>query len=203
MLEIATQRTALMLIDFENYSVHPDGYWAQQDPAAAVRGGRAMANTQRALAAARAAGMTVVHVGHQWRKGYPELNARSPWEASALEAGRSIEGTWATAFCDQVAPIDGELVIPKRTMSAFIATELDRLLRVRHIDTIVLTGVVTNFAVEAAARDGADLGYGVIVLADCCETISDEMQRFALEVIFPLVAQVSDADEFAAALKIA
>jgi len=57
-----------------------------------------------------------------------------------------------------VAPIAGEIVIPKRTMSAFIATELDRLLRVRHIDTIVLTGVATNFAVEAAARDGADLG---------------------------------------------
>ncbi|MDQ2913923.1 MAG: cysteine hydrolase [Chloroflexota bacterium] len=201
MLEIAVRGTALLLLDFENYSVHPDGYWAQQDPAAAVRGGRAMANARRALTAAREVGMTVVHIGQQWREGYPELNRRSPWEASALAAGRSIAGTWATAFCDEVAPIAGELVIPKRTMSAFIATELDRLLRVRGINTIVLAGVVTNFAVEAAARDGADLGYGVIVLADCCETINDEMQRFALEVIFPLIALVSDANEFAAALK--
>lgn len=203
MLEIATKRTALLLLDFENYSVHPDGYWAQQDPAAAIRGGRAMANARRALAAAREVGMTIVHIGHQWRSGYPELNVSSPWEASAFAAGRSIEGTWATAFCDEVAPVAGELVIPKRTMSAFIATELDRLLRVRHIDTIVLVGVATNFAVEAAARDGSDLGYGVIVLADCCETLNDEMQRFALEAIFPLIARVSDADEFAAALKLA
>jgi hypothetical protein len=26
MLEITTRRTALLLLDFENYSVHPDGY---------------------------------------------------------------------------------------------------------------------------------------------------------------------------------
>ena len=75
-----------------------------------------MANARRALAAAREARMTVIHVGHQWREGYPELNLRSPWEASALAAGRSIESTWATAFCDEVAPIAGEIVIPKRTM---------------------------------------------------------------------------------------
>ena len=175
MLEIEKLHTALLLLDFENYSVHPDGYWAQQDPEAAIRGGRAMANAVRALAAARTIGVTVVHVGHQWREGYPELNVKSPWEASALD----------------------------RPMSAFIATELDRLLRVRHIDTIVLTGVATNFAVEAAARDGADLGYSVIVLADSCETVNDEMQRFALDVIFPLIAQVSDTSEFEAALKVA
>lgn len=77
MLEIAVRRTALLLLDFENYSVHPDGYWAQQDPAAAVRGGRAMANARRALTAAREVGMTVVHIGQQWRKGYPELNVRA------------------------------------------------------------------------------------------------------------------------------
>jgi nicotinamidase-related amidase len=202
MLEIEKDQSALILLDFENYSVHPDGYWAQQDPNAAIRGGRAMGNARRALTAARSVGMTVVHVGHQWREGYPELNDKSPWEADARGAGRSIEGTWATAFCDQVAPIAGEIVIPKRAMSAFIATELDRLLRVRHIDTIFLTGVATNFAVEAAARDGADLGYSVVVLADCCETVNDEMQRFALDVIFPLIAQVSDTSEFEAALKV-
>jgi len=44
--------------------------------------------------------------------------------------------------------------------------------------------------------------YGVIVLADCSETVNDEMQRFALEVAFPLIARVSDAEEFAAGLKI-
>jgi hypothetical protein len=57
--------------------------------------------------------------------------------------------------------------------------------------------------VEAAARDGADLGYSVIVLADCCETVNDEMQRFAIDVILALIAQVSDTSEFEAALKIA
>ncbi len=29
MLEIEKQHTALLLLDFENYSVPPDGYWAQ------------------------------------------------------------------------------------------------------------------------------------------------------------------------------
>lgn len=32
-LRIDPARTALVLLDYQNYNVHPDGYWAQAMPA--------------------------------------------------------------------------------------------------------------------------------------------------------------------------
>ena len=59
-------------------------------------------------------------------------------------------------------------------MSALAATELDRLLRIKGISTLVLTGAATNWAVEGTAREASDLGYRVVVLRDCCAAMTDE-----------------------------
>jgi nicotinamidase-related amidase len=56
----------------------------------------------------------------------------------------------------------------KRGVSALAGTELDRLFRLRDINTLVLTGVATQFAVEGTAREAVDRGYRVLVLEDCC-----------------------------------
>lgn len=34
-LQIETARTALVLLDYQNYNVHPDGYWAKAIPGSA------------------------------------------------------------------------------------------------------------------------------------------------------------------------
>lgn len=104
-------------------------------------------------------------------------------------------------FFAPVAPVDGEFVVRKRAVSAFVGTELERLLHVRDISTLVLAGGVTNFAVEGTARDASDRGYRVIVLEDCCETVSDEWQAFSMTQILPLIASVATAAEFAAAMR--
>lgn len=88
---------------------------------------------------------------------------------------------------EPVAPVDGEFVVRKRAVSAFAGTELDRLLQVRDVATIVLAGGITNFAVEGTARDASDRGYRVIVLEDCCETVSESWQAFAMTQILPLL----------------
>jgi biuret amidohydrolase len=100
-----------------------------------------------------------------------------------------------------VAPVDGEFILRKRAVSAFAGTELDRLLHVRDVSTLALAGGVTNFAVEGTARDASDRGYRVIVLEDCCETVSDEWQAFSMTQIMPLIAVVATAEEFAEALR--
>jgi nicotinamidase-related amidase len=103
-------------------------------------------------------------------------------------------------FFASVAPLDGEFVVRKRAVSAFVGTELERLLRVRDISTLVPAGGVTNFAVEGTAGDASDRGYRVIVLEDCCETVSDEWQAFSMTRILPLIASIVTAAEFAEAL---
>lgn len=199
-LHLDLDRTALLLLDYQNYGVHPDGYWASVTPGLVERVAPALARTAEVLAAARAAGIRVVHVQNAWREGHPDVNPHTPWQADAKRAGRSTEGSWGIEFFEPLAPTENELVVRKRTVSGFAGTELDRLLRIHDVSTVVIAGIITNFAAEGTARDASDRGYRVVVLGDCCESINDEMHTFAVTQILPIVGEVVGAKDFARAL---
>jgi nicotinamidase-related amidase len=195
-LDLDVRRSALVLLDYQNYGVHPDGYWSKAMPGLVERVAPALERTKRALEAARAAGLTVIHIGNAWREGHPDINPYTPWQADAKAAGRSTEGSWGIEFYEPLAPANGELVVRKRAVSGFAGTELDRLLRVHDVATLVIAGIVTNFVAEGTARDASDRGYRVVVLADCCESVTDEWHAFAVTQILPLIAQVVTGDDF-------
>ena len=195
-LQIDPSRTALVLLDYQNYNVHPDGYWAKAAPGSAERAAPAVARTVEVLAAARRAGIQVIHVQNAWREGHPDVNPHTPWQADAKAAGRSTEGTWGIEFVDELKPVEGEWVVRKRAVSGFAGTELDRLLQIHELSTLVIAGIITNFAAEGTARDGSDRGYRVIVLTDCCESVNDEMHQFSIAQILPFVGEVAGASDF-------
>lgn len=197
-LDIDAARTALVLLDYQNYNVHPDGYWARALPGSAERAAPAVARTAGALAAARTAGITVIHVQNAWRDGHPDVNPHTPWQADAKAAGRSTEGSWGIEFVEALVPLEGELVVRKRGVSGFAGTELGRLLRIHDISTLLIAGIVTNFAAEGTARDASDRGYRVMVLADCCESVTDEMHLFSVTQILPAIGEVVTAADFQA-----
>ncbi len=199
--DLERDRTALVLLDLQNYGVHPDGYWMTKIPEGVERIAPSIARTVDALDAARAAQIAVVHVGNAWRDGHPDVNPHAPWMREAKAAGRSVQDTWGTEFFEPVAPIDGEFIVRKRAVSAFSGTELDRLLRVRDIFTIALAGSITNFAVEGTAREAADRGYRVLILEDCCESVSDEWQDFSMTQILPMIAEIVTTADFGEALR--
>jgi len=188
-------------MDFQNYGLHPDGYWAKRDPDLIARldRGRVVANAARALEGARTAGVRVVHVVNRWRPGHIDMDDRMPLWAGRKGTDVAIEGTWNAEIIDELAPTPEEPVVAKRGVSALAGTELGRLLTLYGVRTVVLCGVATNFVVEGTAREAADLGYRVAVLSDASESINDEWQRFSLEVL-ALVGAVVSVDEFVRAL---
>jgi biuret amidohydrolase len=134
-----------------------------------------------------------------WRPGGPEVNLTAPLFARAPD--RSVVGTWGAEFYAPVAPAPGELVVYKRGMSALAGTELDRQFRLKDVNTLVLTGVATQFAVEGTAREAVDRGYRVLVLEDCCASRIREVHRFSIDVILRSLCQVTTADRFIGALE--
>ena len=200
-LDLEPDRSALVILDMQNYGVHPEGYWMSRMPEGVDRLAPSIAQTVTALEAARAARIAIVHVGNAWRDGHPDINPHVPWMRDAKVAGRSVEGTWGVEFFEPLAPHDGEFIVRKRAVSAFAGTEFDRLLRVRDIFTLALAGSITNFAVEGTARDAADRGYRVLILEDCCESVSDEWQAFSMTQILPMIAEVVTAADFSEALR--
>ncbi|MGY4641805.1 cysteine hydrolase family protein [Pseudomonas sp. P7548] len=73
-------------------------------------------------------------------------------------------------FQPALQPLAHEHVVEKNVPDAFAATGLERWLRTRSIQKLVIVGVITNNSVESTARSGGNLGFDVIVAADACYT---------------------------------
>jgi nicotinamidase-related amidase len=116
----------------------------------------AEANIARLLAAWRASARPIIHVRHD-----------STFPDSAYRPGQI-----GNEFKAEVAPQPGELIVPKRTANAFIGTDLERSLRADGLNTLVVTGVVTNNSVEATVRMCGNLGFETYLVADACFTFA-------------------------------
>jgi maleamate amidohydrolase len=67
---------------------------------------------------------------------------------------------------EQVAPLDGELVIRKSTPSPFWACDLAGTLRAQGIDTLLVVGESTSGCVRATVVDGFSHGFKVVVVEE-------------------------------------
>jgi len=112
----------------------------------------AEANIAALIAAWRAERLPLVHVGHN------SLEPDSPDPPDA--PGRR--------FKPCAAPLDGETVIGRTAMSAFVDTGLEGLLDEFGATTLIICGALTPNSVEATARHAGDLGYQVFVVGDAC-----------------------------------
>lgn len=83
-----------------------------------------------------------------------------------------------------------DIVITKRQWGAFYGTELDQLLRRRHIKTLILGGIATNFGVESTARAAFDRGYQLVLVEDAMSSISAEAHEFACRHVFRAMGRV-------------
>ena len=110
----------------------------------------------RLLAAWRRDGRAIIHVRHD-----------STFSESAYRPGQQ-----GNDFKEEVAPLSGEVIIPKTTNSAFIGTALDATLRASRIRTLIVTGVSTNNSVEATVRMAGNLGFDTYLVADACFTFA-------------------------------
>jgi len=95
---------------------------------------------------------------------------------------RAIRGTPGVAVIDELAPQAGDLIIEKRMLSGFFASDLDFSLRQKGIETLIVTGVATWACVLKTAYDAVELGYKVVVPADCCASVSPEDHEAAVRL---------------------
>jgi nicotinamidase-related amidase len=73
---------------------------------------------------------------------------------------------------DEIAPLEGDILLTKTGSSVFNSTNVEHLLRNMGITTLVMTGVWTNSCVESATRDAGDRDFRVVVAEDACAAMS-------------------------------
>ncbi|SEO68465.1 cysteine hydrolase family protein [Actinacidiphila rubida] len=153
----------------------------------------------RAVAAARDAGVPVMHVVVGFRAGHPEINPANR-SFGALPPGAFGPGDPGAAIDPAVAPRDGETVVVKKRVSAFAGSDLEMLLRAAGIDHLVLSGISTSGVVLSTVRQAADLDYRLTVLSDACFDPDPETHRFLTERLFPRQADVTTIGDWAKTL---
>jgi len=202
-LRLDPKKSALIVQDLQNDVIMPGGAFTGGEgpgPAEHARSQNVVANVKSIAAAARAAGMPVIHVWYIVDKGAPGLKRNAPL-FEAVAAGAVVRGSWGAAPVKGLEPKKGDLVVEKLRMNAFHDTNLETLLKGLGVETVVITGAWTNFSIEHTARHAADAGYRAIVVTDGTSTIDDEWQNAALNYALTNIAERVPAKDVVAALK--
>jgi nicotinamidase-related amidase len=188
--------TALVLIEYQN-EFTTDGGALHGAVAEVMDKTNMLANTAEVVAAARAAGVTIMHAPITFAAGYNELS-KHPYGIlkGVVDGSAFVKGSWGAAIVDSLAPQDGDIVIEgKRGLDTFASTNLDFILRSKGITTIVLGGFLTNCCVESTMRSGYENGYQVITLTDCTAATSVPEHENAISYDYPMFSKPMSAAE--------
>jgi nicotinamidase-related amidase len=82
-----------------------------------------------------------------------------------------------------VAPIEGEIVLNKHAANIFFGTNFEQLMRFRGIQTILFTGIATEYGIEHSAREAAIRGFYTIVVSDCVSSSDKTAHEMALKIL--------------------
>lgn len=91
-----------------------------------------------------------------------------------------------------------DLVVHKKRLSAFTATDLDYVLRNLGRGTVVIDGIFIDACDLSTAFQASDLGYKVITVADVVRGSSAEMEQAALSIFSSYIGLVVDSADLLA-----
>jgi nicotinamidase-related amidase len=182
--------TALLLMDLQTAIV--ERFPSDPDYLARING---------AADTARSAGFPVLWVKIGFRSGHPEVSPRNKGFSAAAAAGGLDDTNPGADLHPDLERHDGDVVVVKKRVSAFIGSDLEVLLRAAEVDTLVLAGIATSGVVLSTVRQAADLDYQFTVLADGCLDGDPEVHRVLTEKVFPRQTEITTIEEWRAGLR--
>jgi len=183
-------KTALIVIDMQRDFLLPGGFGESlgNDVGQLLR---VVPPLAALIAAARSAGIMVIHTreGHEpdlsdcppakLNRGAPSKRIGDPGKYGRI----LIRGEYGHDIVDELAPVNGEIVIDKPGKGAFYATELGAMLQRLGITHLVLAGVTTEVCVQTTMREANDRGYECLLIEDATESYFPAFKAAALDMI--------------------
>jgi nicotinamidase-related amidase len=114
------------------------------------------------------------------------------------DAADELDGSEIIA---ELAPAAGEPIVEKFGYGAFHGTNLDALLRARQVESVLVTGTVTQICVEETARESFHRGYRTTIVADAVSSYLPHLHAATLENFGRKFGWVSTGEEVIAELR--
>lgn len=183
-------KTAVMLIDFQRDFLYSGGFGESLGNDVSLLQ-RAVEPTKRVLKASRDYGLQIFHVREGHKSDLSDCpiskRTRGNFEKRIGDVGQMgrilVRGEYGHGIIDELAPIDGEIIIDKPGKSAFYKTNLAEELDQRGIRYLIFTGVTTEVCTLTTVAQANDHGYEVLTLEDCVGSYKPDLHEAALNMI--------------------
>ena len=171
------KRTGLLLVDTQNYVWNPEV--AKREPYFDQRLREAvLPNLRKLIDGFRAARAEVMYTVME-NLTEDGRDRSLDYKLSKFWIGK---GSWEAKVLDMLKPGRDDIVIPKTSSGVFNSTNIEYLLRNIGIDTLVVTGFLTDQCIDHTVRDAADRGFYPVCVTDGCATKSQERHDNAINL---------------------
>ena len=92
-----------------------------------------------------------------------------------------VAGSWGSSVIDELKPLPGEKVIPKKRYSGFYGTDLEDVIEKAGADAIEVVGVCTSICVMDTVGGLANRDYNISVPEKWVADFDPESHQFALK----------------------
>lgn len=189
---LVPEKTALLVIDMQNFFV-------EQGQALEVPAARDLApNINRLTGTMRDRGGTVIWIKMTLNEADLDLWSVFPPFNGSRERFKPVrDGEYGHQVWKELTIGEKDLIVNKRRFSAFIqgSSNLHDILQSRGIDTLIITGTLTNVCCESTARDAMMLNYRVLMVADANATLTEEAHKAALMNVMFVFGDVQTTDD--------
>ena len=197
---IDAARAALVVVDMQNHFV-AEGFPSEVPVARDI-----VPNINRMADAMRAAGAAVIWIQTTAAGALERWGNHHRYGLTADRMNRRLTSLAEDAEGFQLFPAlhiaASDLRVKKIMFSALVpgSSDLDKLLKGRGIDTLLIAGTTTNVCCESTARDAMMLDYRVALLSDACAAHTDDEHAAALNNYQLFFGDVMTAEESLARL---
>jgi ureidoacrylate peracid hydrolase len=185
-LQLISEKAAVLVVDMLNEFLEPGGKMV-------LEGGEALYRPiNQLLDTAHQAHIPVFWLNQSLRPDDRLFEKRIP---------HCLIGTWGARIVDALKQSPSDIIVPKRRYSGFFQTDLDLYLRERKVETVIVTGVVTNICVRSTIHDAFFLGYDVLVPVECVAATNPTAQESSLYDIETHYGSVTNLAQLLALMK--
>ncbi len=153
--EIDSKHAALLLIDLQNYFhqiVRP-----------------ILKNLLKVIQSCRQKDIPIIFTQHGHTDPRSDAGILGQWWGEVIH-----QGTKDWQFLPEIKIESEDMILPKKRYSAFYETDLEKILRSKGIQDLIISGVMTNLCCETTARDAFMRDYRVFFLIDGTATGRDD-----------------------------
>lgn len=197
--KVELNKTALLVIDMQNSFVKDkEGFFAELYKL--LQSNRVVDNIAKVIKAARRVGIPIMYTKAGHRKDHSDVAQTIIDLEPSKKMSIIVEGTPEAEIVDELKPSADDYIITKRRHGAFYNTDLELLLRSRRLDTLIVTGVLTDACVADTVTGARERDFHVIILSDCCASMTKERHEYWISNVFPRKGRVRTSDEIVAVL---